>query len=176
MSGQRDRICAARLAATPTHFLSYASTFSSTEHGCAALSPLSPPRPFVSAHKAMRLMGEPYASGTELFSFHSVSKGVTGECGLRGGYVQLENIHEGAFQQLYKLASINLCPNTVGQVIWGRSRTFNLGKLLLLVIPFGQNVLITFDESAIAVLRLFTVLWEISGALCLLHSSEASDK
>jgi len=73
-------------------------------------------RPFVSAHKAMRLMGEPYASGTELFSFHSVSKGVTGECGLRGGYVQLENIHEGAFQQLYKLASINLCPNTVGQV------------------------------------------------------------
>jgi len=73
-------------------------------------------RPFISAHKAMRLLGEPYASGAEVVSLHSVSKGVTGECGLRGGYCQLENIEEGAFAQLYKLASINLCPNTIGQV------------------------------------------------------------
>jgi glutamate--glyoxylate aminotransferase len=30
-------------------------------------------------------MGEPWASGVELVSFHTVSKGTSGECGLRGG-------------------------------------------------------------------------------------------
>ena len=62
----------------------------------------------MSAHKVVRGMGEPYASRVELISFHTVSKGVTGECGLRGGYMQLTNIHPGAFDQFYKLASINL--------------------------------------------------------------------
>lgn len=38
-------------------------------------------------------MGEPYASGLELISFHTVSKGVYGECGLRGGYFECLNIH-----------------------------------------------------------------------------------
>ena len=31
-------------------------------------------RPFVSAKKVMSMMGEPYASGVELLSFHTVSK------------------------------------------------------------------------------------------------------
>ena len=31
-------------------------------------------RPFVSARKVMKEMGEPYASGVELLSFHTVSK------------------------------------------------------------------------------------------------------
>ena len=30
-------------------------------------------------------MGEPYSSSVELLSFHTVSKGTGGECGLRGG-------------------------------------------------------------------------------------------
>lgn len=30
-------------------------------------------------------MGEPYSSNVELLSFHTVSKGTGGECGLRGG-------------------------------------------------------------------------------------------
>lgn len=34
-------------------------------------------------------MGEPYRSGTELLSFHTISKGSSGECGLRGGYVEV---------------------------------------------------------------------------------------
>lgn len=75
-----------------------------------------PDRPFVSAFSAMHSLGAPYADSLELVSYHSVSKGVSGECGLRGGYCQLTNIHEGAFQELYKLASVNLCPNTMGQV------------------------------------------------------------
>jgi aspartate/methionine/tyrosine aminotransferase len=64
----------------------------------------------------MHSLGAPYSTSLELVSYHSVSKGVSGECGLRGGYCQLTNIHEGAFQELYKLASVNLCPNTMGQV------------------------------------------------------------
>lgn len=31
-------------------------------------------------------MPAPY-NEAELFSFHSISKGITGECGFRGGYV-----------------------------------------------------------------------------------------
>ncbi|KAL6765842.1 alanine aminotransferase [Haematococcus lacustris] len=73
-------------------------------------------RPFVSAKKVMFEMGEPFKSGVELLSFHTVSKGTGGECGLRGGYVEMTNIHPGALEQIYKCASINLCPNTIGQV------------------------------------------------------------
>lgn len=74
-----------------------------------------PDKPFVSAHKALASMPEPVRSGLELVSFHTVSKGVLGECGLRGGYMHLTNVHEGAVDELYKTASINLCPNTIGQ-------------------------------------------------------------
>jgi aspartate/methionine/tyrosine aminotransferase len=31
----------------------------------------------------------------ELFSFHSVSKGMIGECGRRGGYFECENVDQG---------------------------------------------------------------------------------
>ena len=72
-------------------------------------------RPFVSCKKVMMDMGEPY-SKHELLSFHTVSKGALGECGLRGGYVETTNIHPGTVDQIYKIASINLSPNTTGQV------------------------------------------------------------
>ncbi|KAL6777673.1 AAT1 [Auxenochlorella protothecoides x Auxenochlorella symbiontica] len=72
-------------------------------------------KPFVSAKRVLREMGEPWASSVELASFHTVSKGMLGECGLRGGYVEWVNIHPGAQAELYKVASVNLCPNTVGQ-------------------------------------------------------------
>ena len=64
-------------------------------------------------------MGEPYASALELISFHTVSKGVYGECGLRGGYFETLNIHPETVAELYKMASINLCPNTIGQIMIG---------------------------------------------------------
>lgn len=72
-------------------------------------------RPFVSAKKVMNDMGAPYNTGVELASFHTVSKGTLGECGLRGGYVELVNMHPGTVEEIYKVASINLCPNTIGQ-------------------------------------------------------------
>jgi len=73
-------------------------------------------RPFVSMRKTISEMGEPYRSEVELLSFHTVSKGTVGECGLRGGYVEMKNIAQGAVDELYKIASVNLSPNVVGQV------------------------------------------------------------
>ncbi|KAL0240821.1 hypothetical protein GEMRC1_006057 [Eukaryota sp. GEM-RC1] len=53
----------------------------------------------------------------ELVSFHSASKGFYAECGLRSGYMHLHNFSDVAFSNLYKLASIGLCPNICGQII-----------------------------------------------------------
>ena len=61
-------------------------------------------------------MGAPYKDH-ELLSFQSVSKGSLGECGLRGGFVHMSNIHPGTMDEIYKIASINLAPNTIGQVM-----------------------------------------------------------
>lgn len=72
-------------------------------------------KPFVSAKKVLMDMGAPYSTGVELASFHTVSKGFLGECGLRGGYVELTNFHPRTVEELYKIASVNLSPNTVGQ-------------------------------------------------------------
>jgi glutamate--glyoxylate aminotransferase len=73
-------------------------------------------KPFVSAKKILGDLGEPYASSVELASFHTVSKGVLGECGLRGGYVEFTNFHPETIAEMYKVASVNLSPNTMGQV------------------------------------------------------------
>ncbi len=51
-----------------------------------------------------------------LFSFHSVSKGFLGECGHRGGYVELRNIPDDVMAELVKLQSIGLCANVPGQI------------------------------------------------------------
>jgi aspartate/methionine/tyrosine aminotransferase len=37
-------------------------------------------------------MGEPYSNTVELMSLNSVSKGLMGECGLRGGYLESHNL------------------------------------------------------------------------------------
>lgn len=62
-------------------------------------------------------MGSPYRQSLELFSFHTVSKGVTGECGQRGGYVEFTNIHPGVLEQCYKIVSVSLSPNVTGQLM-----------------------------------------------------------
>lgn len=73
-------------------------------------------KPFISAKKIMAELGAPYSNSVELASFHTVSKGVLGECGLRGGYVEFVNFHPDTIDQMYKAASINLSPNTTGQL------------------------------------------------------------
>ena len=54
--------------------------------------------------------------GLSLVSFHSISKGFIGECGLRGGYFELFGLDKDIKAQLYKLCSISLCSNTPGHV------------------------------------------------------------
>ena len=73
--------------------------------------------PFISFRKVLLSMDESIRNSVELISFFSVSKGFYGECGKRGGYFQTENIDEFAHSQLYKMASINLCSNVVGQEV-----------------------------------------------------------
>lgn len=56
-----------------------------------------------------------------LFSLHSVSKGFYGECGHRGGYLEVRHAPKVVGTNLdlrdilLKQASVNLCPNTMGQ-------------------------------------------------------------
>jgi aspartate/methionine/tyrosine aminotransferase len=69
--------------------------------------------------KVMHDLGDPYWSNVELISMHSVSKGLLGECGLRGGYAECVNFSPKAKEMMYKLKSINLCSNTIGQIATG---------------------------------------------------------
>lgn len=73
-------------------------------------------KPFISFKKALHDLGAPYADNVELVSFHSISKGQAGECGRRGGYFELCNFSPEAEEQIYKLASIQLCPSLGGQI------------------------------------------------------------
>ncbi|KAG8781660.1 hypothetical protein FS842_005517 [Serendipita sp. 407] len=56
------------------------------------------------------------SSEVPLISFHSISKGVTGECGRRGGYFECVNVPEETVALLYKMVSVGLCPTVGGQV------------------------------------------------------------
>eukprot|EP01063_Lacrimia_lanifica_P037625 TRINITY_DN7785_c0_g1_i1.p1 TRINITY_DN7785_c0_g1~~TRINITY_DN7785_c0_g1_i1.p1 ORF type:complete len:482 (+),score=228.36 TRINITY_DN7785_c0_g1_i1:64-1509(+) len=50
-------------------------------------------------------------------SFHSISKGVMGECGKRGGYMEVCNVDEDVRGLIVKMVSINLCANVTGQIL-----------------------------------------------------------
>jgi len=65
--------------------------------------------------KSFRKVALEKKSNVEMFSFHSVSKGFYGECGIRGGYTEAMNIDPDVLDQLYKMASMSLCSNTLGQ-------------------------------------------------------------
>lgn len=55
-------------------------------------------------------------STVPLISFHSISKGVTGECGRRGGYFECVNVPDETVALLYKMVSVGLCPTVGGQI------------------------------------------------------------
>jgi aspartate/methionine/tyrosine aminotransferase len=63
-----------------------------------------------------RVMNELNENEVSLFSLHSVSKGFLGECGHRGGYLELRNVTEDVAVQFVKLQSISLCANVSGQL------------------------------------------------------------
>ncbi|XP_064985341.1 alanine aminotransferase 2-like [Musa acuminata AAA Group] len=52
-----------------------------------------------------------------LVSFQSVSKGYYGECGKRGGYMEVTGFSAEVREQIYKVASVNLCSNISGQIL-----------------------------------------------------------
>ncbi|KAH9034995.1 transaminase [Lactarius pseudohatsudake] len=68
--------------------------------------------PFTSFKKVVRALG----SSLPLVSFHSISKGVMGECGRRGGYFECTNISDDIVALIYKLVSVLLCPPLGGQI------------------------------------------------------------
>lgn len=61
---------------------------------------------FCSVRKALSELGSPYNDHVELASFHSLSKGLHGECGLRGGFMELHNIDSFANATINKFKAI----------------------------------------------------------------------
>lgn len=72
---------------------------------------------FYSCREAAKDTGLDESEALELVSFHSTSKGLFGECGRRGGYMELTGFDPGIKDQIYKLASANLCSNVPGQIM-----------------------------------------------------------
>jgi len=70
-----------------------------------------------SFREVLKKMDGPIADELELVSFHSASKGFMGECGLRGGYMDVVNCDPIVYQMINKTAGISLCSNTAGQVV-----------------------------------------------------------
>jgi aspartate/methionine/tyrosine aminotransferase len=63
-----------------------------------------------------RVVVEEGETDVSLFSFHSCSKGFLGECGQRGGYMEVRNIPPDVVAEITKLQSVSLCSNLTGQV------------------------------------------------------------
>ncbi len=67
-------------------------------------------------HSFAKVMHALSDTTTPLFSLHSVSKGFLGECGHRGGYLELRNVPGDVLGEFIKLQSISLCANVPGQL------------------------------------------------------------
>ncbi len=67
-------------------------------------------------HSFAKVMHQLKEKSVPLFSFHSISKGFIGECGHRGGYMEIRNIPDDVMAQFIKLQSVSLCANVDGQI------------------------------------------------------------
>ncbi|KAI5064951.1 hypothetical protein GOP47_0019646 [Adiantum capillus-veneris] len=71
---------------------------------------------FTSFKKIARSMG--YTDrDLSLVSFHSISKGYYGECGQRGGYMEVTGLDKHIKKQIIKMTSISRCSNLTGQIL-----------------------------------------------------------
>jgi alanine transaminase len=100
----------------------------------------SDPLSFVSMKKVIRDLD----IDVELVSFHSTSKGFIGECGRRGGFMELCGFDSEVKDQIMKLASSALCPNTNGQV---------MTDLMVRPPDLGTNEHSTFTEERDGILN-----------------------
>lgn len=65
-------------------------------------------------------LGRPAVSGAVLsLSLLWVGGRYYGECGRRGGYMEVTGLDRAVTEQLYKVASVNLCSNVAGQALMG---------------------------------------------------------
>ncbi|XP_050979132.1 alanine aminotransferase 2-like isoform X3 [Labeo rohita] len=71
---------------------------------------------FYSYKKVLSEMDSTISSTVELASFNTASKGFMGECGLRGGYVELVNLCPAVMKHAHMLFSTRKCPPVVGQI------------------------------------------------------------
>jgi alanine transaminase len=81
---------------------------------------------FHSFKKALRMLqhehkGEPGhpIHKAQLISFHSTSKGILGECGQRGGYMELIGFGPSMMAEFAKMGASGLSSNTLGQIFCG---------------------------------------------------------
>lgn len=75
---------------------------------------------FISVKKVLRQLQEKHPGvydNVQLASLHSTSKGIAGECGQRGGYMELVGFTDEVKQEILKMASISLCPVVTGQAL-----------------------------------------------------------
>ncbi|KAL9184429.1 hypothetical protein ACHAXT_002515 [Thalassiosira profunda] len=72
---------------------------------------------FFSSRRAADELGLIKNDSIQLVSFHSVSKGVFGECGQRGGYMEMVGIDKEVNEVIFKLAASKLCSNAPGQAM-----------------------------------------------------------
>lgn len=75
---------------------------------------------FISFKRMLRQMQKEKAGlydTVELASLQSVSKGMVGECGHRGGYFELVNFDPEVQAEIYKFVSIMLCAPVIGQCL-----------------------------------------------------------
>ncbi|KAJ7356046.1 glycerol-3-phosphate O-acyltransferase 2 [Desmophyllum pertusum] len=73
---------------------------------------------FYSCKKVLRDLEAEY-SEFQLISLHSSAKGCAGECGLRGGYMELVGLSDQVKSRIKTYLSARSCPSTIGQVIMG---------------------------------------------------------
>ncbi|CAI4058167.1 alanine transaminase ALT2 SKDI_04G3370 [Saccharomyces kudriavzevii IFO 1802] len=75
---------------------------------------------FHSMKKVLRKLQHCYPGkfdNVQLASLHSISKGFMGECGQRGGYMEIVGFSQDIRDALFKLMSISICSVVTGQAI-----------------------------------------------------------
>ena len=76
---------------------------------------MAPGKEFISFKKVLHESDSNVRDNLEIISFHTISKGLLAECGLRGGYMELENI-DPAMVHPIKQISDEKFPNIIGDL------------------------------------------------------------
>jgi alanine transaminase len=103
--------------------------------------------PWVSFKQVLAESPSNIANELELVSFHSLSKGILSECGLRGGYVEMINLDPSFFSEFEKIYA-STWPNAIGQAMMTLKCKFLSGELKNDLSPETYNLLINEYQEA----------------------------